>query len=66
LAEWHCGQNEAGYWQIQNLVPHHKQKKGVVAGVCASCAVQFVFLFLVQFVFQEKTWQVKTMESGYI
>jgi hypothetical protein len=27
VAKWHCGQNEAGYWQIQNLSPHCKQKK---------------------------------------
>jgi hypothetical protein len=59
VAEWHCGQNEAGYWQIQNLVQHHKQKKkggGMVYIVyCSICLLCMVL----RFVFQEKDGELK-------
>ena len=48
VAEWHCGQNEAGYWKIQNLVLHHKQKKGRVGvgGGVLMCHVLFNMPFM--------------------
>jgi hypothetical protein len=48
VAEWHCGQYEAGCRQIKNLVPHHKQKKWAWGCICVMCCSIYL-LCLVQF-----------------